>query len=124
MVARCLTPTNKDYLRYGGRGIAVCERWRTFEEFLADMGECPMGMTLDRESPLGNYEPSNCRWATRKQQSENQTRVTWIEARGQRLTLCQWAVVIGVSHTTMLRRFKIGNRGDLLLRAPRHGLQT
>jgi len=71
MVARCTQAKRHDWHHYGGRGIKVCERWLQFENFLADMGERPAGMTLDRVNVNGNYEPSNCRWATNRQQSEN-----------------------------------------------------
>jgi len=73
MKQRCRNKNAPDYHRYGGRGIAICDRWlNSFENFLADMGERPSGMTLDRYPEKdGNYEPGNCRWATPKQQAAN-----------------------------------------------------
>lgn len=64
MWKRCSNPKHKDYKSYGGRGILVCEEWMRFENFLADMGERPPGLTLDRENVNGNYEKDNCRWVT------------------------------------------------------------
>jgi hypothetical protein len=71
MLQRCSRPTRADWPRYGGRGISVSERWRRFENFLADMGECPPDLSLDRINNEGNYEPGNCRWATLEQQVRN-----------------------------------------------------
>lgn len=71
MLARCHRPTHHKYPSYGGRGITVCDRWRDFASFHADMGDRPEGRTLDRINNDGNYEPGNCRWATAQQQRHN-----------------------------------------------------
>jgi hypothetical protein len=74
MINRCHNPNNSSYERYGARGVYVCQRWRDdFLNFLADMGERPDGMTLDRIKPHGPYEPDNCRWATPAEQRANRT---------------------------------------------------
>lgn len=72
MRRRCDNPGQQSYRLYGGRGIKVCERWHTFENFYADMGDPPAGCSIDRIDPDGDYEPGNCRWATAKEQRANQ----------------------------------------------------
>lgn len=71
MLERCNISQHKAFAYYGGRGILVCKRWHTFENFLADMGEAPHKRSLDRIDTNGNYEPGNCRWATNAEQTRN-----------------------------------------------------
>ncbi len=72
MKQRCYNKNHKHFRYYGGRGIEVCEQWqKSFQQFYEDMGQRPLNLTLDRINVDGNYEPTNCRWATHKQQSQN-----------------------------------------------------
>ena len=83
---RCKNKRNKCYTRYGGRGITVCDRWLVFENFIEDLGFRPVGgekMTIERIDVNGNYEPSNCRWATWMDQHRNKSNNRWIEFDGE-----------------------------------------
>jgi hypothetical protein len=86
MKVRCLNPDNDQYFRYGGRGITICERWMKFENFYADMGPRPSSKhTIERVDNDGDYEPSNCIWATRTEQSNNRSNTVFVTYRGTRM---------------------------------------
>jgi len=92
MKKRCLDKKNVAYKHYGGRGITVCERWKSdFRNFLADMGEKPPGKTLDRIDNNGNYEPSNCRWSTWLEQAQNKRNVKIITCKGEKVSISEAA---------------------------------
>jgi hypothetical protein len=118
MRARCSNRSEPAYKYYGGRGILVCERWlgdHGFENFLADMGEVPPGLTLDRRDNDGNYEPGNCRWATKKEQCRNFSRNRSIEIDGRVKCLAEWSEDSGIKVGTILTRLKFGWSSDRLL---------
>ena len=97
VISRCLIPSASGYSNYGGRGITVCERWRVFEEFISDMGECPDGLTIDRIDVNGNYEPGNCEWRTLKEQGRNKRSNRIVVLDGDEVTLAEATERIGVS---------------------------
>ncbi len=98
---RCNNPTNHAYRRYGGRGIKVCERWDSFENFLADMGPSPDGMSIDRIDNNGPYSPENCKWSTSKEQNRNRRDNRLITYKGQTKCLAEWAESTGISADTL-----------------------
>lgn len=105
---RCNNRNYKQYKDYGGRGIKVCERWSNFENFLEDMGERPKGFQIDRVDNGGDYEPSNCRWATRNTQCSNRRDNHLITYKGKTQNLTQWSKEIGVDRETLFHRVKRG----------------
>lgn len=107
---RCHNPKTSSFSKYGAKGIRVCERWHSFENFYADMGDPPStAHTLDRIDPSGNYEPNNCRWATQLVQQNNRSSNRLITAFGKTQTLQQWSRETGFAHRTIHNR--IANLG-------------
>lgn len=91
MHQRCYRPSCNGYVRYGGRGITVCDRWFVFEHFVADMGERPVGTTLDRINNNGNYELTNCRWSVAEVQQNNKRNAVLLTYDGRTQTIQQWS---------------------------------
>lgn len=110
MRSRCQRPTHKQYSDYGGRGIKVCERWEKFENFLADMGEPPPGMSLDRSDNDGDYEPGNCAWKTRIEQNNNKRSNVLVTESDGTFTLSEFARRNGLSYGSVQAAVKRGAR--------------
>lgn len=109
MKNRCLNPRNRAWKNYGGRGIKVCVRWlESYQNFRVDMGPKPPGATLERINNNGNYTPSNCRWATRKEQTGNTRRVRLITFQGVTKPCGWWADRYGIPRTTVITRLNLG----------------
>ncbi len=109
MKDRCLNPNNAQYKDYGGRGISICERWKTsFRDFMADMGPRPAGFVIDRADNDGNYEPSNCRWVDRKTSQRNQRNTRWVTIEGQRYKAADLADISGLKVDTIVIRAERG----------------
>jgi hypothetical protein len=109
MLSRCSIPSATGYKNYGGRGISVCERWKTFELFFEDMGFPPEdGFTLDRIDNNRGYSPDNCRWSSRKEQNRNQRDLVFLEFDGRIKCLSAWAEELGMQASSIKARI---NRG-------------
>jgi len=107
MKTRCYNSNNKHYNRYGGRGIKVCDRWlNSFENFFADMGECPEGFSIDRIDNDKNYCPENCRWATQKDQCNNKSNNVFLTIRGKTMTISEWCQDTGQNYERARARLK------------------
>lgn len=106
MMSRCYNPLDLRYPRYGGRGITVCKRWHRVENFFADMGEIPLGLTLERKNTNLGYSRANCCWATNQEQSNNRSTNIWVTWRGERRTIAQWARLRGLKIATLWHRIR------------------
>lgn len=117
--SRCFNKNRKNFMDYGGRGITLCKEWRedfkAFYEWSIANGYSDE-LSLDRIDNDGDYEPSNCRWATPKEQSNNTRRNHLITAYGKTLTMKQWSEETGVSYNTMKTRLRKGKTGEDVVR--------
>lgn len=106
MVNRCHNPNHPSYLRYSRETghISVCDRWMVFENFLSDMGYAPKGLSIERVNNEGDYEPSNCRWASPREQTRNTRRNRLLTFRGRTQPLVDWADELGVNRSTLAKR--------------------
>jgi len=119
MMTRCTNEKEPSWKNYGGRGITVCERWKKFENFLTDMGERPIGLTIDRyPNNDGNYEPGNCRWATYTEQAENRRSARYVVIYGVSMKLSVASARFGISSS------RIRDRIDHLGWAPESAVET
>lgn len=109
MIQRCHNPNNSSYSRYGGRGIAVCSRWRhSLSAFVQDMGVPQEGLTLERKNNSGPYSPDNCCWASLSDQANNRRSSSFIIYGGEKKTIAQWAKLLEVPVYQIHNRIKLG----------------
>jgi hypothetical protein len=107
--SRCTDSNASDYPRYGGRGIMVCERWDSFENFLADMGPRPSAKhSIDRINNDGNYEPGNCQWATTIEQANNKRSNRRVTIGGQNKTVAEHARDAGIHYGVLWEHIEKG----------------
>ena len=121
MLRRCTATTDPNYPHYGGRGISVCERWKSIEAFLEDMGPRPsLKHSIERIDNDGNYEPGNCRWASRSEQHRNTRHNRRISHAGKTLCVTDWAELTGLTTSQIRFRLDSGWPVDLALTLPRY----
>lgn len=119
IIQRCENTKSQNYKNYGARGIRVCKRWReSFENFYADMGPKTKGSSIDRINNDGNYEPGNCRWTDQKTQSRNQRNTIYLEYKGERRPMAEWAELMGLKRKILENRIRTGWEVSKALEAP------
>lgn len=104
MRQRCSNPRAHGYENYGGRGIKICPRWRSFADFYADMGERPAGFTIERLDVNGDYEPANCTWISKSAQGRNRRSTVFYQYEGRTRTLAELAAEHGLGARTVRTR--------------------
>lgn len=121
MIARCDNPNRGDFRHYGGRGIGVCADWRDMFVFVdwAEANGWERGLTLDRIDNDGNYEPTNCRWVTLREQTHNRRTSRHIEINGERMCVAEAARRFGLSEQTLGARLKRGLPPEEAVKPPR-----
>lgn len=116
MKQRCLNPNDKDYVKWGGRGITVCNEWiDSFEQFFADMGPRPDKHTLDRKDVNGPYTKDNCRWITHKQQQRNKRTNVHITYNNESRCIAEWIELLGIPSSTMHYKLRVGKSLDTII---------
>lgn len=119
MRGRCQNPNNSAFSYYGGRGIQVCERWESFENFLSDMGEPPTtGHSIDRIDANSNYSPQNCRWSTDTEQSWNKRSTRFVDIGGIIKPMAVWIKEFGIGHGTVYKRMAKGMTPEEAITTP------
>lgn len=109
MHQRCSNPQHENFKHYGGRGIKVCERWKSFEAFMEDMGPRPtLGHSIERKQVNGDYEPSNCYWATQREQMRNIRNNVKVEIGGEERLLIDECERRGIPYQTAYMRLRRG----------------
>lgn len=121
MIQRCHNSKDPGYRYYGARGITVCDRWRSFENFYEDMGKCPEGLTIERIDNNKGYGPENCKWATLEEQFSNTRRNHNITFNGETKHLSLWARQIGLSQPGLSTRLLHGWTEEEALTLPAYG---
>lgn len=117
MRERCNSKNHSEFHRYGARGIRICERWNSFEMFFADMGKRPSAQhSIDRIDVSGNYEPENCRWATKSEQGRNKRTSVRLSLNGETRHRLEWAERLNLSVNTIKRRQRMGDDDARALR--------
>lgn len=124
MKTRCKSTERNRFPYYGGKGIKVCERWNSYSNFLNDMGERPIGKTIDRINGTGDYEPGNCRWSTPKEQARNRSNNQTVDFNGERLTLIELCERFGVSVHVVRHRLRRGMDINKSISMPLHTMRN